>query len=243
MRAKGFAKGRCKASSAWAATCARHSRRDAMETAWQQALTVYIATKLNRSHLVHGQASYLLPCLGRSEEDTGKRSAGRLDRGQFQPHLWSSGKRKPANEHLLSELAIVAGMARRRCPQSRGGAGTTGPPTTPSSGIASPRLIPRSSTTSTRACLSPAASIGAMARTSASGRRKAARRSSPSPKCCRARHRRRARAVSSHHDALQRSVQHDDLRLQRPLRGLEGSRMILLINPRRHGARGPARGR
>ena len=31
-------------------------------------LTVQIATKLNRSHLVHGEVAYLLPCLGRTEE-------------------------------------------------------------------------------------------------------------------------------------------------------------------------------
>ena len=32
-------------------------------------LTVQIATKLNRSHLVHGEVAYLLPCLGRTEQD------------------------------------------------------------------------------------------------------------------------------------------------------------------------------
>ena len=33
------------------------------------ALTVQIATKLNRSHLVHGRTAYLLPCRGRIEID------------------------------------------------------------------------------------------------------------------------------------------------------------------------------
>ena len=38
--------------------------------AWRDLrLTVQIATKLNRSHLVNGEVAYLLPCLGRTEED------------------------------------------------------------------------------------------------------------------------------------------------------------------------------
>ena len=41
-----------------------------MEQAWAKMdLTVQIATKLNRSHLVNGKSAYLLPCLGRTEQD------------------------------------------------------------------------------------------------------------------------------------------------------------------------------
>ena len=41
-----------------------------MEAAWRELpLTVQIATKLNRSHVVHGKASYILPCVGRTEID------------------------------------------------------------------------------------------------------------------------------------------------------------------------------
>src|SRR3569833_628209 len=44
--------------------------REKMEAAWpSMRLTVQIATKLNRSHLINGGVAYLLPCLGRSEED------------------------------------------------------------------------------------------------------------------------------------------------------------------------------
>ena len=44
--------------------------REKMEKAWtKMRLTVQIATKLNRSHLVNGEVAYLLPCLGRTEED------------------------------------------------------------------------------------------------------------------------------------------------------------------------------
>ncbi len=32
-------------------------------------LTVQVSTKLNRSHLVHGEEALILPCLGRSESD------------------------------------------------------------------------------------------------------------------------------------------------------------------------------
>jgi len=92
--------------------------RDVMEPAWrQQALTVYIATKLNRSHLVHGHASYLLPCLVRAEEDlqaSGPQSVTIED--SFSHIYGSTGKRKPADEHLLSELAIVAGIAKATLP-------------------------------------------------------------------------------------------------------------------------------
>ncbi len=45
--------------------------RDRIEPAWRKLpLTVNITTKLNRSHLVHGEKSYVLPCLSRIEIDT-----------------------------------------------------------------------------------------------------------------------------------------------------------------------------
>ncbi|MDB5486186.1 MAG: formate dehydrogenase, partial [Tardiphaga sp.] len=41
-----------------------------VEPAWRKVrLTVNIATKLNRSHVIHGEIAYLLPCLGRLEID------------------------------------------------------------------------------------------------------------------------------------------------------------------------------
>jgi anaerobic selenocysteine-containing dehydrogenase len=57
--------------------------RDLLEEAWTRIeLTVQIATKLNHSHLVNGKSAYLLPRLGRTEEDiqasgpqTGERAA------------------------------------------------------------------------------------------------------------------------------------------------------------------------
>lgn len=92
--------------------------REAMEQAWRnQALTVYIATKLNRSHLVHGRASYVLPCLARSEEDLQRSGPQSVSIEDSFSHIHGSiGKRQPASEHLRSELAIVAGIARAMLP-------------------------------------------------------------------------------------------------------------------------------
>jgi anaerobic selenocysteine-containing dehydrogenase len=80
-------------------------------------LTVQIATKLNRSHLVNGKAAYLLPCLGRTEEDvqeSGPQTVTMED--TFSCIHGSIARRKPASEHLRSELAIVAGLAKASLP-------------------------------------------------------------------------------------------------------------------------------
>ncbi len=90
-----------------------------MEGAWtRQEITVYIATKLNRSHLVHGKASYLLPCLVRSEEDIQASGPQSVSIEDSFSHIYGSiGKRAPASEHLLSELAIIAGIAKATLPE------------------------------------------------------------------------------------------------------------------------------
>ena len=88
--------------------------REAMEEAWGRlGLTVQIATKLNRSHLVHGGVSYLLPCLGRIEIDaqaTGKQVVSVEDSTSCVHR--SRGMRAPASPHLLSEIRIVAELAK-----------------------------------------------------------------------------------------------------------------------------------
>ncbi|MGN6479197.1 FdhF/YdeP family oxidoreductase [Luteibacter sp.] len=92
--------------------------RDAMEPAWQSLdLTVYVATKLNRSHVVHGKASYLLPCLVRSETDVqaGVPQAVSIE-DSFSHIHGSMGHATPASAHLRSETAIVAGMANALLP-------------------------------------------------------------------------------------------------------------------------------
>ncbi len=77
------------------------------------ALTVQISTKLNRSHLVHGQEALILPCLGRTEVDiqeTGPQSVT-VEDSMSMVHA-SAGINDPASEFLMSEPAIVAGIAR-----------------------------------------------------------------------------------------------------------------------------------
>ena len=85
-----------------------------MEAAWREIpLTVQIATKLNRNHVIHGKASYLLPCLGRTEVDrqAGGEQAVTVEDSTACIH-GSRGMAAPASNGLLSEPAIVAGIAR-----------------------------------------------------------------------------------------------------------------------------------
>jgi molybdopterin-dependent oxidoreductase alpha subunit len=89
-----------------------------IERAWSHlALTVQIATKLNRSHLVHGKVSYLLPCRGRIEIDrqaTGPQAVTVEDSTGCMHG--SRGVTEPASRQLLSEQAIVAGIAKALLP-------------------------------------------------------------------------------------------------------------------------------
>ncbi|MDQ0990579.1 FdhF/YdeP family oxidoreductase [Streptomyces sp. V3I7] len=82
-------------------------------------LTVQVSTKLNRSHLVHGRQALILPCLGRTEKDlqqAGEQSTS-VEDAMSMVHL-SKGMKRPASQHLLSEPAIIAGMARAALPDS-----------------------------------------------------------------------------------------------------------------------------
>lgn len=87
---------------------------EAVETGWRKLrLTVNVATKLNRSHVVHGEIAYLLPCLGRSEIDrqaTGPQVVS-IESSVAQFHA-SSGQAAPASPHLRSEPWIVAALAQ-----------------------------------------------------------------------------------------------------------------------------------
>ncbi|RBO82962.1 FdhF/YdeP family oxidoreductase [Nocardia puris] len=82
-------------------------------------LTVQVSTKLNRSHLVHGRRALILPCLGRTEKDVqrGGVQATSVEDSMSMVHL-SVGMKKPASPHLLSEPAIIAGIARAALPDS-----------------------------------------------------------------------------------------------------------------------------
>ncbi|MER5874729.1 FdhF/YdeP family oxidoreductase [Streptomyces sp. NPDC001910] len=82
-------------------------------------LTVQVSTKLNRSHLVHGRRALILPCLGRTEKDhqRGGLQSTSVEDSMSMVHL-SVGMKRPASKHLLSEPAIIAGMARAALPDS-----------------------------------------------------------------------------------------------------------------------------
>jgi molybdopterin-dependent oxidoreductase alpha subunit len=92
--------------------------RAKMEAAWAALpLTVQIATKLNRGHLIHGKIAYLLPCLGRSEEDMQESGPQAVTMEDSLSCIHGSlGKAKPASPTLRSELAIVAGIAKATLP-------------------------------------------------------------------------------------------------------------------------------
>lgn len=80
-------------------------------------LTVHVSTKLNRSHLVHGETALILPCLGHSDID--RQASGEQfvtmenTTGVVQ---MSKGVVEPISKLMLSEPAIVAGLAKRVVP-------------------------------------------------------------------------------------------------------------------------------
>lgn len=75
-------------------------------------LTVQVSTKLNRSHLIHGKRALILPCLGRTEIDkqAGQEQFVSVENSMGIVHS-SKGTLPPASPVLLSEPAIVAGIA------------------------------------------------------------------------------------------------------------------------------------
>ncbi len=88
--------------------------RGRMEPAWRRMrLTVNVATKLNRSQLIPGAVSYILPVIGRIEADhqaTGPQSTSMEDStGCIHG---SRGVRKPASPHLISEVRLVCEVAK-----------------------------------------------------------------------------------------------------------------------------------
>ncbi|MDS7597063.1 FdhF/YdeP family oxidoreductase [Agrobacterium tumefaciens] len=79
----------------------------------KQKLTVNIATKLNHSHLVPGETSFVLPCLGRTEIDRNSKGRSQIVTVEDSMSMvhGSGGINPPASEDLRSEVAIVAGIA------------------------------------------------------------------------------------------------------------------------------------
>ncbi len=94
---------------------------DACERGMRQLdLAVHLNTKLNRSHLLIGKQSIILPVLGRTESDVqaGGAQSVTVEDSMSMVHA-SRGKLLPASTHLRSEPAIIAGMAQATLPHSR----------------------------------------------------------------------------------------------------------------------------
>ena len=76
------------------------------------ALTVQVSTKLNRSHVVHGDEALILPALGRSERDlTGGREQRVTVEDSMSAVHASRGPLEPASPHLRSEVDIICSTA------------------------------------------------------------------------------------------------------------------------------------
>lgn len=77
------------------------------------SLSVQVSTKLNRSHLITGKQALILPCLGRTDQDV--QAAGpqlvSVENSMGVVHS-SQGVLPPPSDQLLSEPAIVAGLAK-----------------------------------------------------------------------------------------------------------------------------------
>lgn len=77
------------------------------------SLTVHVSTKLNRSHLVHGEEALILPCLGRSDLDIVNGEAQFVScENSMSVVQESKGILKPVSDKLLSEPVIICMLAK-----------------------------------------------------------------------------------------------------------------------------------
>ena len=76
-------------------------------------LTVHVSTKLNRAHVITGKQALILPCLGRTDRDVqgGRTQIVSVENSMGIVHS-SRGNLDPPSDQLLSEPAIVAGLAK-----------------------------------------------------------------------------------------------------------------------------------
>ncbi|SFK35899.1 FdhF/YdeP family oxidoreductase [Methylophaga sulfidovorans] len=89
-----------------------------LEKGWSNLdLTVHIATKLNRSHLAPGKVSYILPCLGRTDIDQQQNGPQAISMEDTFSHIYGSiGTAEPPSDQVRSETAIVAAIAKATLP-------------------------------------------------------------------------------------------------------------------------------
>lgn len=77
-------------------------------------MTIHVSTKLNRSHLVHGDIGIILPCLGRTEIDLQEEGSQFVSVENSMGVIHSSqGRLNPISKYLKSEVAIVCELAKR----------------------------------------------------------------------------------------------------------------------------------
>lgn len=86
-----------------------------MEPAWRRMrLTINVITKLNRTALLPGEISYILPVIGRLEVDqtlTGEQALSMEDTSGCVHG--NRGVRKPASPHLISEIRLLCELAKK----------------------------------------------------------------------------------------------------------------------------------
>ena len=88
--------------------------RGRIEPAWgRMRLTVNVITRLNRTALIPGEVSFILPVLGRIEVDEQASGPQSLSIEDTSATIHGSrGVRAPASPHLISEVRLVAEVAR-----------------------------------------------------------------------------------------------------------------------------------
>jgi molybdopterin-dependent oxidoreductase alpha subunit len=86
-----------------------------MEPAWRRIrLTVNVITKLNRSALLPGEISYILPVIGRLEIDETAAGQQMLSMEDTSACVHGNrGLRKPASPHLISEIRLICELAQK----------------------------------------------------------------------------------------------------------------------------------
>ncbi|RYF74657.1 MAG: FdhF/YdeP family oxidoreductase [Cytophagaceae bacterium] len=79
----------------------------------QCQLTVHVSTKLNRSHLIHGQTALILPCLGRTDQDV-QASGPQFVSCESTTGVvaQSHGIVEAVSPQLKSEVAIICALAK-----------------------------------------------------------------------------------------------------------------------------------
>lgn len=83
-------------------------------------MTVHVSTKLNRSHVVCGEESLILPVLGRSERDVQESGPQRVTAEDSVCRITASeGNLDPIAEGLISDVSVVTRLARRTMPDSK----------------------------------------------------------------------------------------------------------------------------